>query len=71
MIISDEDPSLRIVSFAIIILRSISTKLHFNLIFTMQTYKELVRIVIIAYILMYTFATGFSRQYNEFFFNFT
>ena len=37
----DEDPSLRTESFAIINLRGVSTKLYFNLIFTMQTYKEL------------------------------
>ena len=36
---TDEDPSLRIESFAIINLRGVSTKLYFNLIFTMQTYN--------------------------------
>ena len=41
IISTDEDPSLRIESFAIINLRGVSTKLYFNLIFTTQTYKEL------------------------------
>ena len=41
IISTDEDPSLRIESSAIINLRGVSTKLYFNLIFTMQTYKEL------------------------------
>ena len=40
-IFTDEDPSLRIESSAIINLCGVSTKLHFNLIFTMKTYKEL------------------------------
>ena len=40
IISTDEDPSLRIESFAIIKLRGVSTKLFLNLIFTMQTYKE-------------------------------
>ena len=39
IISTDEDLSLRI---KIIILRGVSTKLYFNLIFTMQTYKELI-----------------------------
>ena len=39
---TDEDPSLRIESSAIINLRGVSTKLYFNLIFNMQTYMELV-----------------------------
>ena len=39
---TDEDPSSRIESSAIINLRGVSTKLYFNLIFTMQTYKELI-----------------------------
>ena len=38
IISTDEDPSLRIDRFVIINLRSVSTKLYFNLIFTMQTY---------------------------------
>ena len=38
---TDEDPSLRIESSAIVNLRGVSTKLCFNLIFPMQTYKEL------------------------------
>ena len=37
----DEDPSLQIESFAIIILRGVSTKLNKYTDFTMQTYKEL------------------------------
>ena len=37
---TDEDPSLRIESLAIIDLRGVSIKLYFNLIFIMQTYKE-------------------------------
>ena len=43
---NDEDPSLRIESFVIINLRGVSTKLYFNLIFTMQTYKELIKRVL-------------------------
>ena len=42
IISTDEDPSLRIESSAIINLRGVSTKLCFNLIFTIQTYMELV-----------------------------
>ena len=42
IISTDEDPSLRIESFAIINLGGVSTKLYFNLTFTMQTYKELI-----------------------------
>ena len=41
IISTDEDPSLRIGIFAIVNLRGVSTKLYFNLIFIMQTYKEL------------------------------
>ena len=36
---TDEDPSLRIETSAIVNLSGVSTKLYFNLIFTMQTYK--------------------------------
>ena len=39
---TDEDPSLRIESFAIINLRDVSTKLNKYIVFTMQTYKELI-----------------------------
>ena len=39
---TDEDPRLRIESFAVVNLRGVSTKLYFNLIFTMHTYKEFV-----------------------------
>ena len=42
IISTDEDPSLRIESFAMITLRGVSTKLYFYVILTMQTYKELV-----------------------------
>ena len=42
IISTDEDPSLRIESFAIVTLRGVSTKLYFYLILTMQSYKELV-----------------------------
>ena len=38
---SDEDPSLRIESSAIINLRGVSTKLNKYIVFTMQTYKKL------------------------------
>ena len=41
---TDEDPSLRIESSAIINLRAVSTKLYFNLIFTMQTYKDVINV---------------------------
>ena len=39
---TDEDPSLLIENFVIVNLRGVSTKLYFNLIFTMQTYTELI-----------------------------
>ena len=42
IISTDEDPSLRIESSAIINLRGVSTKLNKYIIFTMQTYKELI-----------------------------
>ena len=38
---TDEDPSLRIESSAIINLRGVSTKLNKYIVFTMQTYKKL------------------------------
>ena len=38
---TDEDPSLRIESSAIINLRGVSTKLNKYTVFTMQTYKKL------------------------------
>ena len=41
IISTDEDPSLRIESSAIINLRGISTKLNKYIVFTMQTYKKL------------------------------
>ena len=42
IISADEDPSLRIESFAIMNLRGVSTKLNKCIVFTMQTYKELI-----------------------------
>ena len=42
IISTDEDPSLRIESSAIINLRGLSTKLNKYIVFTMQTYKKLV-----------------------------
>ena len=39
---TDEDPSLRVESFAIINLRGVSTKLNKYIDFTMQMYKELI-----------------------------
>ena len=44
LINAEEDPSLRIESFAVINLRGVSTKLYFNLLFTMQTCKKFIRI---------------------------
>ena len=41
IISTDEDPSLRIESSAIINLRGVSTKLNKYIVFTMQTYKKL------------------------------
>ena len=41
IISTDEDPSLRIESSAIINLRGVSTKLKKYIVFTMQTYKKL------------------------------
>ena len=43
IISTDEDPSLRIESSAIINLRGVSTKLNKYIVFTMQTYKKLIR----------------------------
>ena len=40
---TDEDPSLRIESSAIINLRAVSTKLNKHIVFTMQTYKKLIK----------------------------
>ena len=42
---TDEDPSLRIESSAIINLRGVSTKLNKYIVFTMQTYKELIEVL--------------------------
>ena len=41
IISTDEDPSLRIESFAILNLRGVSTKLNKYIVFSMQTYKKL------------------------------
>ena len=41
IISTDEDPSLRVESSAIINLRGVSTKLNKYIVFTMQTYKKL------------------------------
>ena len=43
IISTDEDPSLRIESSAIINLRGVSTKLNKYIVFTMQTYKKLIK----------------------------
>ena len=45
IISTDEDPSLRIESSAIINLRGVSTKLNKYNVFTMQTYKKLINSV--------------------------
>ena len=42
---TDEDPSLRIESFAIINLRGVSTKLNKYIVFTMQTWKEFISFI--------------------------
>ena len=47
IISTDEDPSLRIESSAIINLRGVSTKLDKYIVFTMQTYKKLIKSVLI------------------------
>ena len=47
IISTDEDPSLRIESSAMINLRGVSTKLNKYIVFTMQTYKKLTIIIII------------------------
>ena len=39
---TDEDPSLQIESFAIIYLRVVSKKLNKYIVFTVQTYEELI-----------------------------
>ena len=45
-IISTEDPSLRIESSAIVNLRGVSTKLNKYIVFTMQTYKKLIKVLL-------------------------
>ena len=49
IISTDEDPSLRIESSAIINLRGVSTKLNKYIVFTMQTYKKLIEHTLQAY----------------------
>ena len=44
IISTDEDSSLRIESSAVIDLRGVSTKLNKYIVFTMQTYKELIEV---------------------------
>ena len=46
IITTDEDPSLRIESSAIINLRGVSTRLNKYIVFTMQTYKKLIYLFI-------------------------
>ena len=46
IISTDEDPSLRIESSAIINLRGVSTKLNKYIVFTMQTYKKLTSVIL-------------------------
>ena len=46
---TDEDLSLRIESSAIINLRGVSTKLNKYIVFTMQTYKKLIKAIVVAY----------------------
>ena len=49
IISTDEDPSLRIESSAIINLRGVSTKLNKYIVFTMQTYKKLMNLFLFGY----------------------
>ena len=44
---TNEDPSLRIESSAIINLRGVSTKLNKYIVFTMQTYKKLIDALVV------------------------
>ena len=57
---TDEDPSLRIESFAIINLRGVSTKLNKYIVFTMQTYKKLNKFVLCHKLYYYKFLVLFS-----------
>ena len=50
IISTDEDPSLRIESSAIINLRGVSTKLNKYIVFTMQTYKKLKYLFVLDYV---------------------
>ena len=45
IISTDEDPSIRIESSAIINLRGVSTKLNKYIVFTVQTYKKLINVI--------------------------
>ena len=47
IISTDEDPSLRSKSFAIISLRGVSTKLNKYIVFTMQTHKKLITVTVV------------------------
>ena len=49
IITTDEDPSLRIESSAVINLRGVSTKLNKYIVFTMQTCKKLIKIIIVLF----------------------
>ena len=60
IISTDEDPSLRIESSAIINLRGVSTKLNKYIVFTMQTYKKLFTNVINYLLGVPTFFRKFS-----------
>ena len=50
IISTDEDPSLRIESSAIINLRGVSTKLNKYIVLTMQTYKKLMNEMVLGFI---------------------
>ena len=53
IISTDEDPSLRIESSAIINLRGVSTKLNKYIVFTMQTYKKLKILLLTVYTIIH------------------
>ena len=63
IISTDEDPSLRIESSAIINLRGVSTKLNKYIIFTMQTYKELINPLLSVRIIISTSSLTNTRKY--------
>ena len=58
IISTDEDPSLRIESSAIINLRGVSTKLNKYIVFTMQTYKKLINATCLFEFQILTFFVG-------------